>query len=185
MNHLVNKTAEYVSLIDDKIGLYQKYLNCKHCFEEILETLGTVKNSLGDHMIEYTGKIVNGSIHIIEQIEDSSVGHFVEDFNSILRNIKTKTSDLISNDDTWAKIYSLEGGQRLERWPVFVMLVSAIICLGCSATFHWFCAHSPQVHDLLNRLDYAGISILIAGSCYPPYYYFFYCEKCKAEILFK
>lgn len=166
-------------MIDDKIGIYQKYLNCKNCFEDILDTVGKVKDSLGSHMLEYTGKIVNESIYLIETIEDSSVGHLVEDLNIILGNIKSKTSNLILNDETWSKLYSFQGEKRLERWPVFIMLVSAIICLGCSATFHWFCAHSPMVHDLLNRLDYAGISILIAGSCYPPYYYFFYCEKCN------
>ena len=34
-------------------------------------------------------------------------------------------------------------------------------------------------NNTLSRLDYAGITFLIPGSCYPPYYYFYYCEKCK------
>ena len=82
--------------------------------------------------------------------------------------------------------------QPFEKYPSFVrnvsgtayfalasfhLLISAIICLGCSAIFHWFSAHSEKTNDILARLDYAGISILVAGSCYPPYYFFFYCEQ--------
>ena len=87
---------------------------------------------------------------------------------------------MLKGDDLdWIDVYENQHGDfsKLERWPMFVMLVSAIICLGCSTCFHLLSAHSKKWHDLLNRLDYAGISILIAGSCYPPYYYFFYCKK--------
>ena len=31
--------------------------------------------------------------------------------------------------------------------------------------------------NILSRFDYGGISLLISGSCYPPYYYFFYYSK--------
>ena len=32
-------------------------------------------------------------------------------------------------------------------------------------------------HNILSRFDYGGISLLISGSCFPPYYYFFYYSK--------
>lgn len=61
--------------------------------------------------------------------------------------------------------------------PLFVHLISAIICMGFSATFHLFTAHSEKVNSFLARIDYCGISILIAGSNTPPMYYSFFCEE--------
>ena len=70
-------------------------------------------------------------------------------------------------------------GEDISRWPLFVMLCAAIICFGCSTSFHWFSIYGKELYSFLCRLDYAGITFLIPGSCYPPYYYFYYCEKCK------
>ena len=68
----------------------------------------------------------------------------------------------------------------LVKWPIFIQLLGAIICLSCSSTYHLFTAYSTKCVEILSRLDYAGISILIAGSCYPAYYYFYYCNHCKS-----
>ena len=70
-------------------------------------------------------------------------------------------------------------GEDIGRWPLFIMLFSAIVCFGFSTAFHWFSIYSKELYSFLCRLDYAGITLLIPGSCYPPYYYFYYCEKCK------
>lgn len=64
----------------------------------------------------------------------------------------------------------------LPRWPLVVYFISGMMCLGFSATFHLFTSHKLIVKRIFNRLDYAGISILIVGSCYPPYYYYFFCR---------
>ena len=175
---VLNKTQEYITMVDEKVGIYQKYVKCKECFAEIVHTLGDVKDNLSRHMKEYKDKILDGSIHILEKIEDSKVGTFVEENMKVLGE---KISDLKAHlkELPWMDIYSFEGNEmsnKLARWPVFVFLISAVICLGCSAIFHWLGAHSRDVHQFLNRLDYAGISILIMGSCYPPYFYFFHCE---------
>ena len=74
-------------------------------------------------------------------------------------------------------------GEDIGRWPLFVMLCSAVICFGFSTCFHWFSVYGKDLYSLLCRLDYAGITLLIPGSCYPPYYYFYYCEKCKYIII--
>ncbi|KAJ9604594.1 hypothetical protein H2200_010708 [Cladophialophora chaetospira] len=52
-------------------------------------------------------------------------------------------------------------------------------CLGMSAFFHTLSNHSPSVAGLWNQLDYAGISMLIAGSFVPSVYYGFYCHPVK------
>jgi len=66
--------------------------------------------------------------------------------------------------------------------PLFIHMVCAIICMGSSAVFHLFSAHSEIAHKTLARLDYAGISIMIAGSNTPPIYYSFYCEEMHRKV---
>ncbi|KIW99347.1 uncharacterized protein Z518_11335 [Rhinocladiella mackenziei CBS 650.93] len=52
----------------------------------------------------------------------------------------------------------------------------AAFCLGTSAAFHAMSNHSPRVARMWNQLDYAGISLLIAGSFIPSVYYGFWCN---------
>jgi adiponectin receptor len=62
------------------------------------------------------------------------------------------------------------------------MLSAGIICLGFSFTFHLFGVYSEKLYKILSKLDYGGILFLIAGSCYPPYYFFYYCEPTFQKI---
>ena len=49
--------------------------------------------------------------------------------------------------------------------------------MGMSSTYHLFKDYKYMVKKTLVRLDYAGISILIAGSNTPPIYYSLYCDE--------
>ena len=51
----------------------------------------------------------------------------------------------------------------VPRWPLLVHIFSAAFCLGCSSVYHLFMIHSEPIHELLSRLDYGGISILVMG----------------------
>ena len=62
--------------------------------------------------------------------------------------------------------------KNLHRWPIFIMLISAILCLSFSTQYHILGVISKKINSFSSRFDYGGISLLIAGSCYPPYYYF-------------
>lgn len=64
----------------------------------------------------------------------------------------------------------------IPRWPMFVNLLSACLCLGLSATFHQLQYLSKRLNDKLATLDYGGITILIMGSTYPPIFYPFACS---------
>ena len=66
---------------------------------------------------------------------------------------------------------------KVSRWPLFVFITSAMICLGMSALYHLFNAHSYHLYKLMSRFDYAGISLLICGSFYPPIYYMYFCRQ--------
>eukprot|EP01138_Halocafeteria_seosinensis_P003803 gb/GECG01003889.1/.p1 GENE.gb/GECG01003889.1/~~gb/GECG01003889.1/.p1 ORF type:complete len:522 (+),score=37.59 gb/GECG01003889.1/:1-1566(+) len=62
------------------------------------------------------------------------------------------------------------------KWPIFVFMGSAVTCLACSVTFHWFCVVSQEWYNRLVKIDYAGINVLIAGSAVPIIYYGFSCD---------
>ena len=65
---------------------------------------------------------------------------------------------------------------QISKVPLFLHIFGAVFCMGCSATFHLFYVHSPHTSSKLARLDYAGISLMIAGSTMSPIYYNYYCE---------
>ena len=54
--------------------------------------------------------------------------------------------------------------------------LSALLCLGMSATFHTIINHSPKIKKFGHALDYLGINCLIAGSLVPNVYYGYYCD---------
>ena len=53
------------------------------------------------------------------------------------------------------------------KWPLLVHVIAASICFGFSATMHLFFVYSPDVSNILLKLDYSGIIILIFGSAVP------------------
>lgn len=71
---------------------------------------------------------------------------------------------------------TVDAAHDVPHWPIFVFMASAVVCLTCSTIFHLMFVYSRRAYTLLSRLDYAGISILIAGSFYPMIYYSFYCH---------
>lgn len=155
VSYLTENLKEYVSELDLKITGYKDKLleniNCISCVEDILNYISKTTDKI---------KSISG-----QDIQD--------EFSHILDYLKEK-------EEKWVEIYvkSLKE-EVLPKWPLYCMLFGAIFCLTCSSVFHLFTAHSNHINCLLNRLDYAGISILIVGSCYPPYYYLFYCSPSK------
>lgn len=76
-----------------------------------------------------------------------------------------------------------EGGETLRhlldpisRWPVYIFLCGAMICLGGSAFAHSLNGMSRRSNYALWRLDYMGIVALIASSFLPPIHYGFLCN---------
>ncbi|KAJ3104385.1 hypothetical protein HDU96_008935, partial [Phlyctochytrium bullatum] len=57
-----------------------------------------------------------------------------------------------------------------------VFLVSAVLCLGLSTTYHLCCCHSMEVSKAWNKADYVGIVFLIVGSFIPSVFFGFYCS---------
>ena len=63
----------------------------------------------------------------------------------------------------------------VARWPLFVFLAGACLCLLLSSVCHLFCCVN-EVAPWIWRVDYAGIASLIACSFYPAVYYSFWCQ---------
>ena len=123
--------------------------------------------------------------YIAHQTETNYTGNYSYLINSVI-SVKEEIIDLIKLDNTLTKEnesnldnkYKLNLKSRKKKklaiWPIFVIIFSAIACLSFSTSFHLFGLMNAKYFNVLNRFDYGGISLLISGSCYPPYYYFFY-----------
>ena len=156
--------------------------------ETINKNVCTVIDSIllnTDNLVSNYGTKVT-TITIIEKFIENTkilinkiVNIFSKDSN-ILDDITTKWEICVNKIISYIK-YDLTDdikGENIGKWPLFIMLSAAIVCFGFSTTFHWFSIYSKELYSLLCRLDYAGITFLIPGSCYPPYFYFYYCERC-------
>jgi len=138
-----------------------------------------MKENINSSIYNWKQRFYNESSHFIETLDHIKVSDLFDELSTRLNVFSDKLNNFIESDHPTKKLHHLSEvfhEQLISRWPLFVFLTSAIICLGSSAVFHWFSAHSSKINDLLARLDYVGISILIAGSSYPPYFFFFYCE---------
>lgn len=70
----------------------------------------------------------------------------------------------------------------IPTWPILVFLASAITLLVASATYHQFHIVRRTWFNVLSKLDYAAIAILIAGSSVPALYYAFYCAPTLLRV---
>ena len=64
---------------------------------------------------------------------------------------------------------------KAPRWPMYVFLGGAIVCLSFSATCHTLACVGARVSAIVWRIDYVGIAALIVASFYPVVYYSFMC----------
>ena len=155
------KEIEYNFKKLDKNNIYS------NSFNKINGISNKLKNYT-DHQTEtnYSGNysyLINSVISVKEEIID------------LIKLDKTLTKENESNlDDKYQLNLKSRKKKKLAIWPIFVIIFSAIACLSFSTSFHLFGLMNAKYFNVLNRFDYGGISLLISGSCYPPYYYFFY-----------
>ena len=67
--------------------------------------------------------------------------------------------------------------QEVPRWPLYIHVVSVVIVLTFSATYHCVLCTSKDNLILFRRLDFTGIILATAGQCTAPFYYGFYCQE--------
>lgn len=106
------------------------------------------------------------------------------DFQERMSNIQEDTINSIDKMEWLEFISMIKPIDDIEsylnyvsKWPLFVHMISASICLGFSALFHLFFVYSEHAGSFLAKLDYAGITILIFGSTVPAIEYVFACNE--------
>ena len=168
-----------IPLIKDlkKINEENNYINVSNIINKI--------KTNSENLIDNYGSKSNVITNIENYLEknENLINQIMElNNNSNILEIIVKNWEICSNKITnYINKFIINDikGEDIGRWPLFIMLTSAIGCFAFSTSFHWFSIYSKELYSFLCRLDYAGITLLIPGSCYPPYYYFYYCEKCK------
>ena len=168
---VINKI--YNEIKDMKINL--ENFNYKNIYENSLNQIYLLNNNISN----ITEDINNSNNTINNSTSPSFISNFFS-FKKDLICLKEDVIDLINLDNK--KKTELEKDLKLEerpikklgKWPLYIIILSAMLCFAFSATFHSIGSMSAIHHNILNRFDYGGISLLISGSCYPPYYYFFY-----------
>ena len=153
----------------------------------ISQVLNKIKTN-SENLIDNYGsksKFISNVEHFVES-KENLMGQISElSNNSEILEIIIKKWEICYNKITnYINKYIINNikGEDIGRWPLYIMLISAFICFGFSTSFHWFSIYSKELYSFLCRLDYAGITLLIPGSCYPPYFYFYYCEKVIGTI---
>ena len=168
-----------IPLIKDlnKTNEENNYVNVSNIINKIKTNSENLLDSYGSK-----SNVITNIENFLERNENL-VNQIVElNNNSNILEIIVKNWEICSNKITnYINKYIINEikGEDIGRWPLFIMLSAAIGCFAFSTSFHWFSIYSKELYSFLCRLDYAGITLLIPGSCYPPYYYFYYCEKCK------
>ena len=191
----INKIKNDISLVEEKVeilfeespnlmnNVYDSIIDIKNIFNKINKK-DIYQNALEKIFYLYD-EVKNISLNFIDVLSSS----FIESLTYIEKGIilvKEQILNLIKLDTSKSKylenkldnLFNTDLEKRkpieLERWPLFVIIHSAILLFIFSASFHSIGTINERYHDILNRFDYGGISLLISGSCYPPYYYFFY-----------
>jgi len=186
MNIISNKTIGYFNLFDAKLNDYKQFIANKiNCLDCLTEVYNSIKN-FSEHFIEIdvadlkekfineTSEMMkNLSIDRMKEFLNETNVHFVEWRDQIIENLESKEMEWIDGYTSTSDLKS----KNVKKWPLFVFLIGAISCLSMSTVFHLFFVKSKELSEFLARFDYAGISLLIAGSCFPIYYYSYFCKE--------
>ena len=191
----LNKIKNDLAIIQDKAEyLYKENPNIMnntyYSLKEVIKSFNNIeKNNFYDDTLSsilyLCSEIKNITTNTIDYISSSfmkSVSLIKEKIFLIKKQIfnlikldTSKTEYLESKlDDKFNIDLEKRKAKELAKWPLFIIVHSAILCFIFSASFHSMGVINERHFDILNRFDYGGISLLISGSCYPPYYYFFY-----------
>ena len=153
----------------NKVNMNNEYLY-QNSLQLILYLYNEVKNISSNFVDTLSSKF----IELLTTVQDRIIIIKREIINLI--KLDTSKSDYLEKELDEKFNTDIEKKETIElaRWPLFVIIHSAILLFIFSASFHSIGTINERYHDILNRFDYGGISLLISGSCYPPYYYFFY-----------
>ncbi|KAG7387169.1 Adiponectin receptor protein 2 [Phytophthora boehmeriae] len=178
--HRLPSLERFHSLVEQNVGGFSDSVGSQM---ELLRTeLGALSSRLGGHvrdahseqvrsLKEQLNQRVEGLSFFLQEVAsqvgaDLPMKYALEELHGVADSVRNGLHILAS----------AEGPHQVPNWPIFVFMASAVVCLTCSTIFHLMFVVSRSAYMFLSRLDYAGITILIAGSFYPMIYYSFYCH---------
>ena len=168
--NIMNNIYESMKEIESNFKKFDKNIIYSKSFNKINDISNELKNFSNCQKTTNDTKINENYSYLI-----NSVISVKEDIIDLMKLDKTLTKENESNlDDKYQLNLNSRKKKKLAIWPIFIIIFSAIACLSFSTSFHLFGLMNAKYFNILNRFDYGGISLLISGSCYPPYYYFFY-----------
>ena len=163
-------TNEFYNSIKNIHKSFINYIQ-KTIYEETINNIFSLYNEVKKYtpipsLLEYINSFLDSLFTIKSQVID------------LINLDNSNTEDLKSYLNTEVKKRIIEQPKKeLGRWPLMIIILSAFLCLSFSSTYHALKIISPIIHNISHRFDHGGISLLISGSCFPPYYYFFYYEN--------
>jgi len=119
-----------------------------------------------EKFIQLKPKILKRIDRALENYAKSETSDKKFPLNNIRRSViyhfeSQEIKDLIlSNDEDKSELTM----HNITRIPLYVHMLSAICCLLFSSFFHLFSCCNENANNYFSRLDYSGISFLIAGS---------------------
>jgi len=111
------------------------------------------------HTMDNYFKEIEKSIHEFSNSSNSTVSHLSEKLHELQENF----------NETTAKYFSPK-----SKFPIVVFLLSGMVCFLGSTLYHTFGCQSRWHFSFFLKLDYSGISTLIAGSLVPFVWYTFH-----------
>ena len=151
-------------------GVREELLNVTHHLAEHLKS-GEEAFKV-DNRRKTLKKTLEGAQAVLEQIErkgGAEYGTISEHCNALRRKLVAlkKHIQFVPDDP--------EPARPVTRWPMYVFLAGAVVCLFCSTTCHTYCCVGLEESERMWRFDYLGIAVLIVASFYPMVHYSFYC----------
>uniref|UniRef100_M4BRW2 Uncharacterized protein n=1 Tax=Hyaloperonospora arabidopsidis (strain Emoy2) TaxID=559515 RepID=M4BRW2_HYAAE len=174
------------ALVEHNVGGFSDSVGAQ--MEQLRHELGALSARLGAHVRDTPSEHVRSlKMQLDDRVQSLSV--FIQDVASQvgadlpMKYVLEELHGVAESVRGGLHILAMEEGPHdVPHWPLFVFMASAVICLTCSAVFHLMFVVSRTAYTLLSRLDYAGITILIAGSFYPMIYYSFYCHPWQRSV---
>jgi len=183
LNNISKKLEKFylfIHYLSNKIEKNSSDVDCFSCLQDLIRNIFSILSSINNiesfsidlNFVKNYPVFPTKSISLL----NSRLKTLIEIIDFKINNKRKDKFNLL--EVGFYIVDELKNNSYLVKWPIYIQLACAIICLSCSSTFHLYAAHSPAAGEILSRLDYGGISILIAGSCYPPYFYMYYCNSC-------
>jgi adiponectin receptor len=149
---LVSSTSETKAKLLERLRTARRFVS--EAAAESVESPHPLKNQAHNRRAALVAKIIHQlethASTLASALEDSAVGH------------------------DWHVSLELPG-EKAPRWPMYVFLSGAIVCLSFSTVCHTLACVGARVSVIVWRVDYVGIAALIVASFYPVVFYSFYC----------